>query len=196
MVLKDARFCSLFHNFLELNYCTENLDFWIDHDNLHRKCRRHPGQSIENQKQLLEEAYALWETYLMPGTAYCKLNIDHALRQDMAEEISNMTTLVYTFAPGQSRPMVIISTHSTTQSLSTILNWFDKVNDQICRLMASDSIPKFVRTPEYKKAICRLKLSEDTAAAVHCNKSSIVTTHDLDDFPPPPQRKIKEPLYF
>ncbi|KAL9543433.1 hypothetical protein MBANPS3_008117 [Mucor bainieri] len=195
VILKDAHLRSLFRDFLEFNYCTENLDFWIDYDNLRRKCRRHPGQSIANQKQLLEEAYALWETYLMPGTTHCELNIDHTLRQDMAEEISNIVTLVQTFTPGQSRPMVIISTHSTAQSLSAILNWFDKVNDQVCKLMASDSIPKFIRTPEYKKAVYRLKLSED-AAATHCSKSSIVTTHDLDDFPPPPQRKIKEPLYF
>ncbi|EPB84695.1 hypothetical protein HMPREF1544_08568 [Mucor circinelloides 1006PhL] len=193
-VLKDAHFRSLFRDFLESNYCTENLDFWIDHDNLRRKCRRHPGQSIVNQKQLLEDAYALWETYLMPGTTHCELNIDHTLRQDMAEEISNIVTLVHTFTPGQTRPMVIISTHSTAQSLSAILNWFDKVNDQICRLMASDSIPKFVRTPEYKKAAYRLQPSEDANA--HSSPSSILTTHDLDDFPPPPQRKIKEPSYF
>lgn len=197
MILKDAHLRSLFRDFLEFNYCTENLDFWIDYDTFRRKCRRHPGQTIANQKQLLEEAYALWETYLMPGTTHCELNIEHTLRQDMEEEISNIVTLVHTFTPGQSRPMVIISTHSTAQSLSTILNWFDKVNDQICRLMASDSIPKFVRTPEYKKACYKLKLSENTgAAAAHCNKTSIVTAHDLDDFPPPPQRKIKEAFYF
>lgn len=199
MVLKDAHFRSLFRDFLECNYCTENLDFWIDYDSLRRKCRRHPGQSTANQKQLLEEAYGLWETYLMPGTTHCELNIDHALRQDMAEDISNMVTLVETFTPGQSRPMVIISTHSTAQSLSTILNWFDKVIDQVCRMMASDSIPKFIRTPEYKKAVYRLKPPEGTTVtttAAHCNKSSIVTIHDLDDFPPPPQRKIKEPSYF
>ncbi|GAN04354.1 conserved hypothetical protein [Mucor ambiguus] len=198
MVLKDAHFHSLFRDFLEFNYCTENLDFWIDHDSLRRKCRRYPGQAIANQKQLLEEAYALWETYLMPGTSHCELNIDRTLRQDMAEEIFNMVTLAQASTPEQSRPIVTFSTHSTAQSLSTILNWFDKVNDQVCRQMASNSIPKFIRTPEYKKAVYRLRLSEDIAstAAVHCNKPSIVTTHDLDDFPPPPQRKIKEPSCF
>lgn len=32
-----------------------------------------------------------------------------------------------------------------------ILKWFDRVNEHIFRLMASDSVPKFVRTDDYRK---------------------------------------------
>ncbi|KAI8638862.1 regulator of G protein signaling domain-containing protein [Parasitella parasitica] len=190
MVLKDAYFRSLFRDFLEANSCAETLDFWIDYDNLRRSCRRYTGMPVAAQKQLLEDAYALWEAYLKPGSTQCELNIDQTLQKDMAEEISNMVTLVHTFTPGHSKPMIVISTHSTIESLATILSWFDKVNDHISKLMASDLVPKFIRTPEYKKAVYKLLLSEDTV-----NKSLTqpsIVTNDLDDFPPPPQRKLKE----
>lgn len=188
MVLKDAHYRSLFRDFLESNFCAENLDFWIDYDNLRRNCRRQTGLSLANQKQLLEDAYALWEMYFQPGNTGRELNIDHTLRQEMANEITNMVTVVHTYTPGQPKPMVIISTHSVYQSLSTILNWFDKVNDQICKLMASDSIPKFIRTSEYKKAVYK-------SFEINTHSPSVVA-NDLDSFPPPPQRKLKETAYF
>lgn len=188
IILKDAHYRSLFRDFLETNFCAENLDFWIDYDNLRRNCRQHTGLSLINQKQLLEDAYALWETYLQPGITSRELNIDHTLRQEMADEIANMVTLVHTFTPGQSKPMATISTNSTYQSLSTILNWFDKVNDQVCKLMASDSIPKFIHTSEYKNAAYR-------SFEINNHNPSVVA-NDLDSFPPPPQRKVKETTYF
>lgn len=191
-ILKDAQLYSLFRNFLEINFCVENLDFWKDHNYLRRNCHNNPTilimMSPEKQQQLLQESYILWDTYLSPG-AIRELNIDHTLRDDMAEEIAQMVTLVTTGTGINITPKVIFSANSAYESLITILNWFDRANDQSCKLMADDSIPKFVRTIEYKRAISAHSRHQED------NKANL-TNSDLDDFPPPPQRKLKETIYL
>ncbi|GAA5802050.1 hypothetical protein HPULCUR_007510 [Helicostylum pulchrum] len=190
-ILKDTKLCTLFRNFLGINLCVENLDFWVDHSHLRRNCHKNPTllamMSPTKQQRLLQEAYILWDTYLSPGASR-ELNIDHTLREDMAEEISDMVTLI-TAGTGESiMTKVIISTNSEYESLSTLLNWFDQVNDQIFKLMTTDSVPKFMRTTEYKMTIQSYYEEEEIAAKM--------TNSDLDDFPPPPQRKLKETIFL
>lgn len=151
VILDDPQLRSLFKDFLRANFCEENLDFWIDYSTLRRKCRNQsPAMPSQNQKDLLEDAYDIWSTYLAPG-AQCELNVEHSLIQEMARVVQSMVQVVPTYTPGQSKPSVVISTPSTSQSLRMMLKWFDRVNDHICRLMASDSVPKFVKTPKYRK---------------------------------------------
>ncbi|KAI7893019.1 regulator of G protein signaling domain-containing protein [Mucor mucedo] len=191
-VLKDTQLHALFRNFLNNNFCSENLDFWKDHNYLRRHCHDDPAilitMSVEKQQQLLQEAYILWTTYLSPGSAR-ELNIDHMLREDMAEEIAEMVTLVSTSNGNNVTPKVIFSGNSAYECLITILNWFDRANDQVCKLLAADSIPKFVRTVEYKRATMSQFRTQDTIS-----KASL-TSSDFDNFPPPPQRKLKETMY-
>lgn len=185
-ILKDTKLRGYFRNFLDINFCVENLDFWVDHTHL---CRNHQNEpavlaimSPLKQQQLLQEAYILWDTYLCPGASR-ELNIDHTLREDMAEEISQMVTLITAGNGNNVMNKVIFSTQSTYESVLTLLNWFDKVNDQICKLMTTDSVPKFIRTSEYKNAT-RVQEGKN-------NSSDLV-----DDFPPPPQRKLKETIFL
>lgn len=227
-ILKDAQLRSLFREFLDYNLCAENLDFWIDHQTLRSNCQISSNSSsseglammpITKYQQLLQEAYLLWDTYLCPDASR-ELNIDHTLREDMTEEISQMATLINTGSGTESRMTVIISTDSTYDSLLAILNWFDRVNDQICRLMAADSVPKFIRTTEYKIAVNNsntfrqheqheeeeAKSEEEEEQLQHQFQqpmqqqqqilTTIVTNSDIDEFPPPPQRKLKETIFL
>lgn len=171
-VLKDPHLRSLFRNFLSSNFCQENLDFWIDYDNLCRRCNSPAFLPSANQRLLLEDAYLLWDSYLKPGALY-ELNIEHNLREEMAEEISHTVNVIHT--AGQSKPTIVVSAHSVYQSLLIILKWFGKVNDHICKLMATDSIPKFVKTSKYKRATT--------------NSQFISVPFELKDFPHPPSRQ-------
>lgn len=200
-VLTDMRYRSIFREFLSNNFCVENLDFCIDYDSFHRNCLRkdvdadmHP--SVQNR--LLEEAYTLWETYLKPGASQ-ELNIDHTLREGITEEISRVITLIHPL----SRPVIEASSNFTYESLMTILREFDKVHHHICELMASDSIPKFIHTSEYNKL--RLEIQQDLQeeekecrfnAPLDKMKRLSTVTDDFDNFPSPPQRKIKEIVYL
>ncbi|KAF7728440.1 hypothetical protein EC973_006120 [Apophysomyces ossiformis] len=151
VILDDPQLRSLFKDFLRANFCEENLDFWIDYSTLRRKCRNQsPALPSQNQKDLLEDAYDIWSTYLAPG-ASSELNVEHSLRQEMARLVNSMVTVVPTYTPGQIKPTIVISAVSVSQSLRMILKWFDRVDEHICRLMASDSVPKFVKTDKYRK---------------------------------------------
>ncbi|CAO3592268.1 unnamed protein product [Absidia cylindrospora] len=142
IILKDAQLRSLFTDFLRANFCSENLDFWIDYTNLRRKYKsQNPAMPSQNQKDVLEDAYAIYSTYLSPGAKW-ELNVDHDLQKEMTRLVPSMIKL----APGLygSNMVVNISSQSNSQCLRAMLKRFDRVASQICRLMSSDSVPKFL----------------------------------------------------
>lgn len=198
VILDDAQLRSLFKDFLRANFCEENLDFWIDYDTLRRKCRaQSPAMPSQNQKDLLEDAHDIWSTYLAPGSR-CELNVEHTLRQEMARVVNSMVQVVPTFTPGQVKPTIVISTPSTSQSLRMMLKWLDRVNEHICRLMASDSVPKFVKTPKYRKIVeAREKMAdkEDLFMATATSPSSTSSSENhptSSSAPPAPTATVVE----
>lgn len=151
-ILDDPHLRSLFKDFLSANFCEENLDFWIDYTTLRRKCRNQsPAMPSQNQRDLLDDAYSLWKMYLAPH-ATSELNVDHTLRQEMDRLV---TTMESKGSIGHHLHSNTAHLHAATpsQSLRMMLKWFDRVEEHILRLMASDSVPKFVKTPVYQKAI-------------------------------------------
>ncbi|KAL9095682.1 MAG: hypothetical protein Q9165_002114, partial [Trypethelium subeluteriae] len=74
----------------------------------------------------------LYNAFLAPGSP-CELNIDHSLRNALA---SRMTRAV-----GDDKSMVA--------SLKEVANLFQRAQSSVFKLMASDSVPKFVRDPKY-----------------------------------------------
>ncbi|CAO3596881.1 unnamed protein product [Absidia cylindrospora] len=139
IILNDSQLRSLFTDFLRANFCSENLDFWIDYHNLRRKCKR-AAMPSQNQMDLLEDAYGIWSTYLSPG-APCELNVDQDLQKEMARLVPSMVKIMPTaYAP----TMVNTSSQSNAQCLRSMIQRFDRVEAQICRLMSADSVPKFV----------------------------------------------------
>ncbi|KAI8642477.1 regulator of G protein signaling domain-containing protein [Parasitella parasitica] len=159
IILENAKLRSPFKDFLRANFCEENLDFWIDYSSLRRKYRNQsPALPSQNQKDLLEDAYDIWSTYLAPSSP-CELNVEHSLCQEMAHVIQSIITVIPAY-PGQGKPTILITAPSASQSLRIVLKLFDRVNEHICRLMASDSVPKFVKTEKYRKIIDSIERSE------------------------------------
>jgi hypothetical protein len=160
IILENAKLRSPFKDFLRANFCEENLDFWIDYNTLRRKCRNQsPALPSQNQKDLLEDAYDIWSTYLAPGSS-CELNVEHSLCQEMARIVHSVVTVIPATYPGQGKPTILITASSASQSLRMMLKLFDRVNEHICRLMASDSVPKFVKTEKYRRIIDMIEKSE------------------------------------
>lgn len=151
-ILEDPTLRGLFKSFLRANFCEENLDYWIDHSNLRRKYRmQSPALTSRNQSDLLEDAYALYTTYLAAG-ARNELNIEHNLRKEMAKFVTNIVTVLPSYTPGE-KSTIVISAHSASHSLRAMMKMLQKVDDHICRLMATDSVPKFLRTKGYLRII-------------------------------------------
>lgn len=160
IILENAKLRSPFKDFLRANFCAENLDFWIDYNTLRRKCRNQsPALPSQNQKDLLEDAYDIWSTYLASGSPQ-ELNVEHSLRQEMARIVNSIVTIIPSAYPGQTNPTILITASSASQSLRMMLKLLDKVNEHICRLMASDSVPKFVKTDKYRKIIDMIERNE------------------------------------
>ncbi|CEP13196.1 hypothetical protein [Parasitella parasitica] len=159
IILENAKLRSPFKDFLRANFCEENLDFWIDYSTLRRKYRNQsPALPSQNQKNLLEDAYDIWSTYLAPSSP-CELNVEHSLCQEIAHVIQSIVTVIPAYS-GQGKPTILITASSASQSLRIVLKLLDRVNEHICRLMASDSVPKFVKTEKYRKIIDSIERSE------------------------------------
>ncbi|KAI8075493.1 regulator of G protein signaling domain-containing protein [Gilbertella persicaria] len=211
-ILTNPHLRSLFRDFLDESFCAENLEFWIDHDNFRKRCRRQKAiaeaaSSSTSLRQLLEDAYLLWDTYLKPK-AHNELNIDSALREKMAEDMTEMITIVNTSLPGQDRSTMLISTYPTNQTLKSLTHWLEKASDQVFKLMASQSVPKFTCTTQYKNLLQKFQQQQQVVIEANefredfklpqlqrrhtkAQRSSEIAA-GLDDFPCPPQRREKE----
>ncbi|PUU78697.1 regulator of G protein signaling domain-domain-containing protein [Tuber borchii] len=132
-ILNDAALRLLFREFLRETVCEENLSFWLDVEDF-----KHNFLVIEKTKpdavrETLAAAYGLYNAFLAPGSP-CELNIDHTLRQDMA---SRMTRAVAK------------DDNAMYSSLREVAALFDRAQQQVFKLMAGDSVPKFIRTQKY-----------------------------------------------
>ncbi|ORZ25948.1 hypothetical protein BCR42DRAFT_486028 [Absidia repens] len=51
--------------------------------------------------------------------------------------------------PSQEQQTIIMVTGHRSQCLKTLLAMYERVHDQICRIMAEDSLPRFLKSPRY-----------------------------------------------
>ncbi|KAI8997321.1 regulator of G protein signaling domain-containing protein [Pilobolus umbonatus] len=152
IILENPKLRSPFKDFLRSNFCEENLDFWIDYNTLQRKYRnKSPTLPSHNQKDLLEDAYIIWSTYLASGSPN-ELNVEHSICQELTKVVNSAVTIIPPYV-GQAKQTIVITASSTSQSLRMMIKLLDKANEHICRLMASDSVPKFIKTEKYRKII-------------------------------------------
>ncbi|KAL0079297.1 regulator of G protein signaling domain-containing protein [Phycomyces blakesleeanus] len=153
-ILEDPLLRMYFRDFMKANFCEENINFWVDYYSLRKKARSRRMIISE----LLTDCYTIYDTYLGMQAA-SEVNIDHGLRQ----EIITLVTRTFTVAPGSSLDMPFLNipiqptlinvtvNGSNQQCLQVIMRMYDKVNDHICRLMAQDSVPRFVKTEKYQQ---------------------------------------------
>lgn len=164
-ILDDIQIRQLFREHLKANFCEENICFWMDYHTMRRSIKGSiTNRSLEQQKELLVEGYQIYSTYIAPGSTR-ELNIDHILRQEMDQFIASISTIVispFVNAPFQSSEnnTVVLTTSNPANSLRTLIRMLDKVDDHVYRLMAQDSIPKFIRTEKYKEAAGEIESSK------------------------------------
>jgi hypothetical protein len=164
-ILEDPHIRHLFREHLKANFCEENICFWMDYHSMRRSIKGSiTNRSLETQKELLIEGYQIYSTYVAPGSSR-ELNIDHILRQEMDQFIASISTIVtspFVDAPFQSAEnnTVVLTTSNPAISLRTLIRMLDKVDDHVYRLMAQDSVPKFIRSDKYKLAVGELESSK------------------------------------
>lgn len=144
-ILNDAALRLLFRENLRETHCEENLSFYIDVDEFVRQCRqatkiaqKSPGNtaSMDGIKEIMAQAYGIYNAFLAPGSP-CELNIEHQLRNNLATRMTK--------AVGQDVAMI-----DTLQEVTAL---FEDAQNAVFKLMASDSVPKFLRNPKYEQTL-------------------------------------------
>jgi hypothetical protein len=171
-VIDNPTLCNLFREFLRDNFCEENLAFWLEVQDFKRKFNitstassaafqrpppdrptgskvNTPGQQAMEQhhESLIQQAYEIYTTYLAPSSQ-AELNIDHGLRNELSAYLSEVMQGL-TGTPFQGRLEADqLSSFNATQ-LSMMIRLYERIQTHVFRLMATDSVPKFTKTPRF-----------------------------------------------
>ncbi|KAI0847557.1 RGS-domain-containing protein [Daldinia vernicosa] len=143
-ILSDAALRLLFRENLRETHCEENLSFYLDVDDFVKSCRtairqatKTPSAStMDGIKEIMAQAYGIYNAFLAPGSP-CELNIDHQLRNNLATRMTK--------AVGQDVAMI-----DTLHEVNTL---FEDAQNAVFKLMASDSVPKFLRNAKYEHTL-------------------------------------------
>ncbi|KAF8665658.1 hypothetical protein AX16_000111 [Volvariella volvacea WC 439] len=164
-ILEDPALRALFRDFLRSNFCEENLAFWLDVQDFKRKfnitssavavgttqknTKVTPGQAAmeRHHETLINRAFTIYNTYLAPSSQ-CELNIDHSLRTELVKYLEDVvTTLTGKVWTGRVEPEHGQAFNAT--QLATMIRLYERIQTHVFRLMATDSVPKFVQTPKF-----------------------------------------------
>ncbi|RCI10331.1 hypothetical protein L249_4369 [Ophiocordyceps polyrhachis-furcata BCC 54312] len=143
-ILNDPALRLLFRENLRETHCEENLSFYQDVTEFVRGCKAAIRQaqksptatSMDSIKEIMAQAYGIYNAFLAPGSP-CELNIDHQLRNNLATRMTK--------AVGQDNSMI-----DTLQEVTTL---FEDAQNAVFKLMASDSVPKFLRNAKYEQQL-------------------------------------------
>jgi GTPase-activating protein SST2 len=132
-ILNDPALLTLFREFLRQNFCEENLQFYRETGDFIKSVRN--VETIEHVKASLATAFSHYNAFLAQGSP-CELNLDHSLRLDLAARMAKA---------------VDDNEDAIRTALNEVVVLFERARSQVLRLMASDSVPKFVQTWRYRQ---------------------------------------------
>ncbi|ORX36880.1 regulator of G protein signaling domain-domain-containing protein [Kockovaella imperatae] len=164
-ILEEPAIRSLFREFLRANFCEENLSFWLDTSDFRRrfnttssavampgvgKGQRAVGhQALEKHHQdLIAMAFVIYNTYLAPASP-CELNIDHNLRAELISFMNTVTADKDAASKGHLEPSAVGGSAVQASQLQTLVKLYERIQNYIFRLMATDSVPKFCKTERF-----------------------------------------------
>ncbi|EXJ90339.1 hypothetical protein A1O1_03438 [Capronia coronata CBS 617.96] len=134
VILQDAALRLLFREFLRQSLCEENLQFYFDVADFTNNYKQlDKSGKLERQeaiRETLAAAYGLYNSFLASG-APSELNIDHSLRNRLDSRMIRTN----------------VDDESMRQSLDEVVELFELAQAAVFKLMASDSVPKFLRDP-------------------------------------------------
>ncbi|WAQ86005.1 hypothetical protein PtA15_6A635 [Puccinia triticina] len=181
-ILGEPALRSLFRDFLRSHICEENLHYWIDVQEFRRRFatsstavgvgsaphssssskKKAPSSAAsameQHQEKLVATALLIFNSYLAPGSP-SELNIDHNLRADV---ISYMSRAVDEAKGTPNSPETnegSVPALRATQ-VQALLRHYERIADHIYRLMATDQVPKFVRTERFLEILSAQQLDE------------------------------------
>ncbi|KAG9050998.1 hypothetical protein FS837_000106 [Tulasnella sp. UAMH 9824] len=164
-ILDEPALRSLFREFLRGNFCEENLSFWLDVQDFKRRfsttssaaaaggsrsaSKATPGQVAmeKHHEALISMAFVIYNTYLAPSSP-CELNIDHGLRNEL---VVYLNEILVTDGGKQFHGRVEVehAAQFNATQLQTLIRLYERIQTHVFRLMATDSVPKFIKTSRF-----------------------------------------------
>lgn len=171
-----------FRDFLRANYCVENINFWVDH---HKLLLLRKSNSSKVVLEQIAACYAMYKTYLSScATADVNIDhtlhqqiATYVTRVFVVVNQSPTTSDTVYFVspaaptvttPSRNKTLLLMPPQVTKQHIVTIqkdvlpeqclndlLSMLGRVNDHVCRMMAEDSVPKFIKTDKYKQLMAQ-----------------------------------------
>ncbi|KAJ7672868.1 regulator of G protein signaling domain-containing protein [Mycena rosella] len=151
-ILEDPALRSLFRDFLKGNFCEENMSFWLEVEDFKRKFNITSSAiavapAPEHHESLITTAFYIYNKYLAPSSQ-CELNIDHGLRNELSKYLEDVvTSMTGKVFQGQVDPEQANAFNAT--QLQTMIRLYERIQTHVFRLMATDSVPKFIKTPKF-----------------------------------------------
>ncbi|KAG0239789.1 hypothetical protein BGX31_002499 [Mortierella sp. GBA43] len=213
-ILSDTTVRDLFKNFLKQHFCAENLSFHLEVVDYKTKFTTliatakaynispagqepnginvpYPPSLRELEKQICNQAFAIYELYLVSG-APREVNLPHQMRYDimayMQGVVRNMETSESNNISANTDNRNLSSTTTTTTPSSPPftsyndssngdkangnqkelihISLFDLIHAHTFRLMSTDSVPKFIRTEKYLEVVMSKHRRMNTASSV------------------------------
>ncbi|KAL1937585.1 hypothetical protein VTO73DRAFT_13080 [Trametes versicolor] len=176
-IMEEPQLRVLFRDFLRSNFCEENLSFYLDVQDFKKSFsttssaiaanppaaragqKATPGQLAmeRHHEALIQKAFVIYNTYLAPSSQ-SELNIDHGLRNELSAYLSEVIQSM-TGKSFQGHVDLEQANHFNATQLQTMIRLYERIQTHVFRLMATDSVPKFIKTPKF--LALKIKLVED-----------------------------------
>ncbi|KAI0363720.1 regulator of G protein signaling superfamily [Pilatotrama ljubarskyi] len=176
-IMEEPQLRALFREFLRSNFCEENLSFYLDVQDFKKSFsttssaiaanvpparagqKATPGQLAmeRHHEALIQKAFVIYNTYLAPSSQ-SELNIDHGLRNELSAYLSEVIHSM-TGKSFQGHVDLEQANHFNATQLQTMIRLYERIQTHVFRLMATDSVPKFIKTPRF--LALKVKLVEE-----------------------------------
>ncbi|KAM5532719.1 hypothetical protein V8D89_013611 [Ganoderma adspersum] len=175
-IMEEPQLRALFRDFLRSNFCEENLSFYLDVQDFKKSFsttssaiavnpvtgrggKTTPGQVAmeKHHEALIQKAFIIYNTYLAPSSQ-SELNIDHGLRNELSGYLSDVIQSL-TGKTFQGRVELEQANAFNATQLQTMIRLYERIQTHVFRLMASDSVPKFIKTQKF--LALKIKLVEE-----------------------------------
>ncbi|KAH9894166.1 regulator of G protein signaling domain-containing protein [Cubamyces lactineus] len=176
-IMEEPQLRALFREFLRSNFCEENLSFYLDVQDFKKSFsttssaiaanppparagqKATPGQLAmeRHHEALIQKAFVIYNTYLAPSSQ-SELNIDHGLRNELSAYLSEVIQSL-TGKTFQGHVDLEQANQFNATQLQTMIRLYERIQTHVFRLMATDSVPKFIKTPRF--LALKVKLVEE-----------------------------------
>lgn len=169
MIVEEPHLRNLFGDFLRHNFCEENLLYWIAVVDFRKKFgvtssavaanassgpssrgnKHSPGQAAMERHHdlLITQAHGIYKQFLASG-ASSELNIDHALRNELTAYLNSVVKQL-TGKPFSGRVELEHMAQFNATQLQMLISLYERIQTHVFRLMATDSVPKFIKTTQF-----------------------------------------------